>query len=140
MGLRAVYGSGREGARRGSKVISSCESTKTAVKPAVIVGGGRLGNALQQMGDGEDVLIGRDGAIPENHDGPVFVCTRNNDLDAVVHKTPASKRNDLVFVQNGMLLPWLRSHGLEHNTQALIYFAVAKMGEEPTDGVTVCSA
>jgi hypothetical protein len=41
-----------------------------------------------------------------------------------------------VFLQNGMLQPWLSSKGLADNTQALIYFAVAKLGEKPTDGIT----
>ena len=47
-----------------------------------------------------------------------------------------SNREDLVFLQNGMLLPWLSKVGLSDNTQALLYMAVAKMGEEPTDGIT----
>jgi hypothetical protein len=33
---------------------------------------------------------------------------------------------DLVFLQNGMLEPFLAERGLAHCTQALIYFAVAK--------------
>ena len=41
-----------------------------------------------------------------------------------------------MFVQNGMLQPWLDERGLGGNTQALIFFAVAKMGEKPTDGIT----
>lgn len=43
---------------------------------------------------------------------------------------------DLVFIQNGMLDPWLKSKGLQDCTQALIYFAVAKLGEKPVDGKT----
>jgi hypothetical protein len=35
-----------------------------------------------------------------------------------------------------MIQPWLDSIGLGDNSQALIYFAVAKKGEDPTDGVT----
>jgi hypothetical protein len=35
-----------------------------------------------------------------------------------------------------MLQPWLDARGLGANTQALIYFAVAKFGEKPTDGIT----
>ena len=35
-----------------------------------------------------------------------------------------------------MLQPWLDARGLGDNTQALIYFAVAKFGEKPTDGIT----
>jgi hypothetical protein len=43
---------------------------------------------------------------------------------------------DLVFLQNGMLQPWLDSRGLGDNTQVLVYFAVAKLGDAPTDGKT----
>lgn len=35
-----------------------------------------------------------------------------------------------------MLQPWLDGQGLGDCTQALIYFAVAKMGESPVDGKT----
>ena len=35
-----------------------------------------------------------------------------------------------------MLQPWLDSVGLGSNTQVLVYFAVAKKGEKPTDGKT----
>ena len=58
---------------------------------------------------------------------------------------------DLVFLQNGMILPWLQQRGLESNTQvlqrhsrlptqfctqALIYFAVPSLGSRPIDGIT----
>lgn len=43
---------------------------------------------------------------------------------------------DLVFIQNGMLQPWLEANGLSGCTQALVYFAVAKLGEAPVDGKT----
>ena len=90
---------------------------------------------------------------------------------------PPIPRADLVFLQNGMLQPWLDSRGLGDNTQArarahawrtpflrpcrkrpglagaagqpssrpaphtppgqlLVYFAVAKLGDAPTDGKT----
>lgn len=45
------------------------------------------------------------------------VCTRNDDLDQVVAATPVARRKDLVFLQNGMLMPWLKAQGLEDNTQ-----------------------
>ena len=35
------------------------------------------------------------------------------------------RRGDLVFVQNGMIAPWLRQHQLHTNTQALLYFGGA---------------
>lgn len=43
---------------------------------------------------------------------------------------------DLVFFQNGMLEPWLRSKGLGDANQVLAYFAVSKLGEPPVDGKT----
>lgn len=43
---------------------------------------------------------------------------------------------DLVFFQNGMLEPWFQSKGLGVADQVLAYFAVAKLGEPPTDGKT----
>ena len=53
------------------------------------------------------------------------MCTTNDGLDAVLEQTPPSRRRDLVFVQNGLLLPWLRRNGLQHNTQVLLYMAGA---------------
>lgn len=109
----------------------------SVIPAAIIIGGGRIGNALQGMGDGRDVLIRRNQSIPTDFDGPIFVCTRNDDLDAVVESTPQSKRSDLVFFQNGMLDPWLESKGLaDSSNQVLAYFAVAKLGETPVDGKT----
>ncbi|PKA52868.1 hypothetical protein AXF42_Ash001849 [Apostasia shenzhenica] len=110
--------------------------TTTAVAPAVIVGGGRVGRALLGMGDGHDVLVGRGQPIPVEFEGPIFVCTRNDDLDAVLQATPPSRWNDLVFFQNGMLDPWFESKGLENANQVLAYFAVSKLGELPVDGKT----
>lgn len=102
---------------------------------AAIVGRGRIGSALSDMGGGEDTLIGRGDDIPDR-EGPIYVCTRNDDLDNVISRTPESRRKDLVFVQNGVLGRLLERHGLGKNTQALIYFAVAKKGEPPLDGIT----
>uniref|UniRef100_A0A061SA93 Uncharacterized protein n=1 Tax=Tetraselmis sp. GSL018 TaxID=582737 RepID=A0A061SA93_9CHLO len=103
--------------------------------PFTIVGKGRVGQALREMGAGEDVLIGRGEPIV-GPDGPIIVCTRNNDLQGVVEATSPERREDLVFIQNGMLQPWLDSTGLGSNTQVLVYFAVAKLGDKPTDGKT----
>jgi ABC-type taurine transport system ATPase subunit len=56
--------------------------------------------------------------------GPVWVCTTNDALDDVVLRAVApSQRQQLVFLQNGMLLPWLTAHGLQHNTQVLLYMS-----------------
>lgn len=61
---------------------------RTKVVPAVIVGGGRVGRALQDMGSGDDLLVKRGETVPLDFKGPVFVCTRNDDLEAVLEATP----------------------------------------------------
>ena len=99
------------------------------------MGGGRVGLALSEMGTGQDVVVGRGQPI-EGPSGPIVVCTRNDDLAAIVDATPPERRKDLVFIQNGMLQPWLDERGLGENTQVLVYFAVAKKGDPPTDGKT----
>lgn len=59
--------------------------------PAVIVGGGRVGKALQDMGGGGDVLVKRGESVPLDFPGPILVCTRNDDLDSVLEFTPKSR-------------------------------------------------
>ncbi|KAL2926467.1 Glutamate-1-semialdehyde 2 1-aminomutase, partial [Bienertia sinuspersici] len=112
------------------------DSTKIKVVPAVIVGGGRVGRALQEMGNGDDLLIKRGEAVPLDFAGPILVCTRNDDLQAVLQATPQSRWSDLVFFQNGMLEPWFQSNGLGDADQVLAYFAISKLGEPPIDGKT----
>lgn len=66
----------------------------------------------------KDVLLtSRESSIPDTSEaGPIYICTRNDDLDAIIEKTPVSRREDLVFLQNGMLSPYLDKKGLIHNT------------------------
>ncbi|GJN09751.1 hypothetical protein PR202_ga27782 [Eleusine coracana subsp. coracana] len=152
--------SSRSAARRLARVSAAMA---TAVQQAVVVGGGRVGRALLAMGSpGADVLVGRGEKVPEDAPGPILVCTRNDDLDAVLENTPKSRwrgtcphnsspssvflwssspcaggRLDLlVFFQNGMLDPWFESKGLVDANQVLAYFAVSKLGEPPVDGIT----
>lgn len=110
----------------------SCAATSEAF---TIVGAGRVGQAISAMGSGNDVTIKRGQPII-GPPGPIVVCTRNDDLQAIVDASPADRRADLVFIQNGMLQPWLDKQGLGENTQVLVYFAVAKLGDKPVDGVT----
>eukprot|EP00793_Prasinoderma_coloniale_P001070 PRCOL_00006061-RA len=89
------------------------------------------------MGNGDDVVLRRGDAFPADAPaGPIFVCTRNDALDGIIESVPEGRREDLVFLQNGMLQPYLDAKGLGDNTQALIYMAVAKLGDAPTDGIT----
>ncbi|XP_030461638.1 uncharacterized protein LOC115681732 [Syzygium oleosum] len=115
---------------------AAAAAAATRVLPAVIVGGGRVGRALQEMGSGSDVLVRRGEPVPSDFEGPILVCTRNDDLEAVLDATPSSRWSDLVFFQNGMLEPWLESKGLSDADQVLAYFAVSKLGEPPIDGKT----
>ncbi|MBA0745325.1 hypothetical protein Gogos_007903 [Gossypium gossypioides] len=125
--------------KKSTSIVMAAPPTTTAteVVPAIIVGGGRVGKALQDMGKGDDLLVKRGEAVPLDFEGPILVCTRNDDLEAVLEATPKSRWNaDLVFFQNGMLEPWLQSKGLNDAEQVLAYFAVAKLGEPPIDGKT----
>jgi len=65
--------------------------TTTKVAPAVIVGGGRVGKALEGMGDGKDLVVKRGDSIPVDFEGPILVCTRNDDLDSVLKTTPLER-------------------------------------------------
>lgn len=88
----------------------------------VVVGKGRVGEALQKMlPAGSTVMVGRDDAIPADGTGPIYVATRNDDLAAVIDKTPANRRKDLVFMQNGWLGAFLEGYGLQGNTQVRAY-------------------
>ena len=97
-----------------------------------IIGGGRIGHALDSIAE-HSVLVCRGEPIPDLP-GPIIVCTRNDDLAAVVAAVSSHRRADLVFVQNGMVESWLDSQGLSDASQALLYFAVSKVGAQPQDG------
>ena len=116
--------------------IGAMATSERDVIPGVVVGAGRVGQALERMGHGRDMVVKRGENVPEDSTGPIFVCTRNDVLGSIVDATPPSRREDLVFIQNGMLAPWLESKGLSEATQVLVYFAVAKLGDPPLDGKT----
>ena len=68
-------------------------------------------------GKADTLLSSRETPFPESSkSGPIYICTRNDDLDAIILKTPADRREDLVFLQNGMLTPYLEKKGLITNT------------------------
>lgn len=117
----------------------------TALNPslgctAVVIGGGRIGTALTQrsLAHGLEVpLVTRSAgwqALEAPAGVPVAVCVRNDDLSAVVDRVPPHRRADLVFLQNGMLRPWLAEHGLTDASRGLLFFAVAQRGSPPVPG------
>ena len=106
-----------------------------------IVGAGRIGQALRDMGKEAgftDRMVGREDAIAPDGTGPVYVATRNDALASVISKCPDNRRGDLVFYgQNGYIEDFLKEQGVfEDSTKVLVYMAVAKLGEKPTDGIT----
>lgn len=92
---------------------------------ALVMGPGRVGRAISGFYTPPAPLLGRQQQLPSDlaADVPVWVCTTNDGLEAVVTHTAPAQRQQLVFVQNGMLLPWLQQHGLQHNTQVLLYMS-----------------
>ena len=64
------------------------------------------------------------------------VCTRNEDLGAVLGACPEEKKQDLVFLQNGQLEPFRQQYGLYDVTQAMLWLAVVRLGGKPIDGIT----
>ena len=101
-----------------------------------IVGAGRIGQSFTKIRnqDGIEVVLLRRGDHTPLPTGPIVVCTRNDDLQAVLDWVPSERRRDLIFVQNGMLQTWLAQQSLDSATQALLYIAVSRVGEEPVDG------
>lgn len=103
---------------------------------STIVGNGRIGNFLFRQGPGDDLILSRGESIPKDAPGPVYVCTRNDDLEDIILNCPDEKREDLVFVQNGYVENLLRKYALDDNTKANLYFAVSQFGGDAVDGVT----
>ena len=108
--------------------------------PSTIVGSeGRIGTLLRDLGqrrEFKDMYIKRGDLIPPDAPGPVYICTANDHLDAVVASCPDEKREDLVFIQNGQLEPFRQKHGLYETTQAVLWLALPRVGGRPVDGVT----
>ena len=101
----------------------------------LVLGAGRVGSALARA-SGVGVIDRYRGwyQLDDPAGDPIAVCVRNDDLGAVLSAVPAHRRADLVFLQNGMLDPWLEDHGLEGNTRGLLFFAADTRDGAPTPG------
>lgn len=111
------------------------QRTETADCQSTIVGAGRIGSFLAEKGK-NDLVIKRGESIPPDAPGPVYVCTRNDDMAQVIADCPEEKLEDLVFIQNGMLERFLREKNVSDNTCANLYFAIPRIGAKPIDGIT----
>lgn len=88
----------------------------------VVIGNGRIGSLLARAPDMKECIVVKRGEnIPGEGSGPIYVCTRNDDLNSIVERTPANRRPDLVFIQNGMIQTFLEEKNLQNNTQALVW-------------------
>lgn len=114
------------------------------MNPALVVlGTGRIGTMVLDLARRVGVLavgLGREDdpePVATPHPGrPILVATRNDDLDGVFEDVHPDNRPDLVFVQNGMIRPWLAERGLLGNTQGVLYVAVPSVGAPPQPGGT----
>lgn len=106
-----------------------------------ILGAGRIGRALQaraaRAGLSAACIGRRDEAnVLANTPGrPLLIATRNDDLDAALARVPTNRLDDLVFVQNGMIRPFLTERGHAAATRALLYFAVPALGDDAEGGL-----
>lgn len=101
----------------------------------IVIGAGRIGTALaarsRESGREPFVLVDRQRGweqIDPERSGPILLAVRNDDLAAVVDRVPERRRGDLVFVQNGMLRPWLEERRLAMSTRGLLFMAVPSVG------------
>ena len=101
-----------------------------------VIGNGRIGYTIANISSQHTVQILERhtlGTVPLL-DGPICVCTRNDDLDIILQYIPTDRYHDLIFVQNGMLETWLKENRCESTTRAVLYFAVSKKRDAPVDG------
>jgi len=73
-------------------------------QPSVIIGKGKLANMWASLGKGDDVLLGRGEALPEELPGgytsyPIYLAVPYPEVKDLVESLPRSKRADLVFMQ-----------------------------------------
>eukprot|EP00913_Durusdinium_trenchii_P001216 g1119.t1 len=83
--------------RRSFAVACAAEEATApeAFPPAVIVGGGRLGEAFAKMGLRQDVIVRRGETFPSDApEGPIYVCTRNDALEEVIRMVPEERHEE----------------------------------------------
>jgi ketopantoate reductase len=96
-----------------------------------VIGAGRIGTALVDRDNRRFALIDRERGwerLDAPAGAPILVAVRNDDLDAVLARVPAHRRADLVFIQNGMIRPWLATRDLAGATRGLLFMAVPQRG------------
>lgn len=98
-----------------------------------------MGDAFYRLGVGQDIILGRDDEFPENSlPGPVYVCTPADALTEVLARVPEDRHEDLVFVQDGVILPFLErelgARRVPTLTLLLACYRVPQLGDDPQEG------
>lgn len=102
-----------------------------------IIGAGRIGQmfaSIQEKTKETTITLLHRAQTQIASEGPILICTRNDDLQAIIDFIPTERHGDLIFIQNGMLQTWFKNNQLQEATQALLYVAVSKVGDQPIDG------
>ena len=75
-----------------NKSLSFCKmSTAEAIVNGVIIGGGRVGSFLYESNNKRDILFtDRNDHASSEGSGPIYICTRNDDLENIIIKTQFS--------------------------------------------------
>lgn len=142
---RAMHSDSRPTKEYMEFLLGENQPEDTVDVPSIIVGDGRVGALLAELGScggHEDTVVRRGDPIPELKAGgqlvrkPIYVTTRNEDLDAVIAACPEERREDLVFVQCGQIDPLRQRYGLYDTTQAVLWFAAVRRGGKVLDGLT----
>ncbi len=143
--LRLMHSDSRPTAEYFDFLLGRNQREETEDCPSIIVGDGRIGGLLAELGQRrgyDDILLRRGDPIPELRAGgqlvrmPIYICTRNDDLEAVIGACPEERREDLVFLQNGQLEPIRQRYGLYETTQAVLWLAAMRKGGKALDGIT----
>lgn len=76
------------------------EPNMSADLPSIIVGGGRIGLLLADLGVPGDTVMRRGDPFPElPSEGPIYVSTRNDALAGIIESTPPHRRAELCLTR-----------------------------------------
>ena len=100
----------------------------------VVIGGGRVGRGLEARAAERGVpcdVVTRDAGwdyLKSPPGSPILVAVPVAALQSVLVRVPMSRHEDLVFVQNGRIAPWLGENGLQGNTRGILFFGASGGG------------
>jgi ketopantoate reductase len=103
-----------------------------------VIGAGRVGTALQLASPDKVQVFTREDSLEKlselKNEDLVMIASRNDSLASIHSSLPVSAKAKSVFIQNGMLSPFLEKLSPSYAARAILYFAVSKKGEEAKPG------